>query len=304
MFLMYAFLALGSSHLGRLIDSPSFNVHALTYRIQALDGLRRAMAEDSWNHGHADSLIAAGYTLMLQAAHMEDGLQDWMSLFRMVFSISRRVSESKDVSTEFDLRPTHHYEYITPYLPFIPSIDARLLSSGLQALEILSPELEDCTARSFCESLESTLKAHRESPQQGYLTFGRTFAFWLDLSEEDFAKKIEPSNGEMQLLLAYFISILLMMIPQAVIENHEGMEWHTPRHLDGMLAWISNCIQNVPSRLKHHCTFVEMVLASATAELNGLPFSGARVLQFDAARELHVKIKGMQRVERKALSGI
>lgn len=73
---MNAFLALGSTHLGRLVDNQSFQIQGLTYRVLGLEGLRHAATCQSWAQGRADSLIAAAYALFSQAAYMDDGLYD------------------------------------------------------------------------------------------------------------------------------------------------------------------------------------------------------------------------------------
>lgn len=293
-FLMYAFLALGSTHLGRLVGNQSFQIKALTYRLKGLEGLRRATECQSWAHGRADSLIAAAYALMLQAAHIDDGLYDWLSLLRLALSISEKVNEDQQISTEFDLRPIHHYEYIAPYLHLLPPIHPYLLSSGFEALEKLSPNLVEPQSIAFCDSLRRTIQAHQASPQKGYLAFGQNFKFWLDLSQRHFDVCLNAMNGEMQLLLCYFLSLLLMTIPQGVIENHESMESQTSRHVVGMLGWMRRCLQNVPCRLKKHAKFVESMLESAIAETNGVPPPGPSVLQLEIAYDLHLKIKALQ----------
>jgi hypothetical protein len=299
-FLMHAFLALGSTHLGRLTDDDSCQVQALNYRVRGLEGLRNAIAKESWNYGDADSTIAAGYSLMIQSVHLEDGLYDWMSLLRLVASICWRVGQSQNIPSEFDVRPAKHMEYIAPYLHLLPPIDARLLSSGLTALHELRADLKDSAAVRFHETLEHTLKAHQASPQQGYLGFGETFGFWLKLSDAEFADCMDPLNGEMQLLLLYFISIFLMTMPLGVIENVEGIRWTTTRHIYGILGWTRHAMQNVPPHMRRHGRFPETVVASATAEVNGLPFDEPPVLQFDVARDLVFQVQALKLEERKA----
>ena len=297
-FLMYALLALGSSHLGRLVDDKAFQVQSLTYRIKGLDGLRRAMGHMSWTDGCPDSMMASGYALMIQSAHMEDGIYDWMTLLRMVASITKRITDDNMAATAFDLRPIHHYEFIAPYLHLIPPIDPDLLLTGLESLGKLRPNLRSCSSISLYESLQRTFKSHQESPQQGYLAFGENFKFWLDLNEVDFRACIDPTNGEMQLLLAYFISALLMLLAQGVVENHDGLESSSSRHVVGMLGWVRNCLQNIPPSLEKHSQFPENLLSSATAEINGVPFPGPRVLKLDVAYDLFLKINAMQLKDR------
>ncbi len=92
----------------------------------------------------------------------------------------------------------------------------------------------------------------------------------------------------MQLLLGYFLSILLMVLAQGVIENHEEVESHTARHVDGMLGWIGHCLRNVPCQLKEHAVFVKSVLAITFAETIGVSFPGPPVLQMDVAHSLRL----------------
>jgi Fungal specific transcription factor domain len=292
-FLMHSFLALGSSHLGRLVDNQSFQVQSLTYRVKGLAGLREAMAKELWAYGDADSMIAAGYSLMQQSAHIEDGMGDWMSLLRMAISISFRVAES-GARTEFDLSPGKHQEYMAPYQHLMPSVDQHLLPRALTALENLRTDLTDPFAISFHAVLEHCLREHQASPLQGYIAYGGCFKLWLDQSEESFAECIDPRNGEVQLLMAYFILILLMMMAQGIVENHEAVQWSNPRHILGMLGWIRNALLNVPLRLREHTMFVEDALAAAVAEINGEVVPGPRVLQFNVAQEFLGKINAIR----------
>lgn len=290
-FLMQCFLALGSSHLSRLVDEPNYEVYALSCRVKGLAGLRQAMAKQTWQYGDADSMIAAGYSLMCQAAHLEDGLQDWLTLLRMIISIQFRVAESQ-TKTEFDLAPTKHYECLKPYLHLIPPIDPLLLDSAISALDQIKPDLTCPFAHTFHKTLSQCLLAHQESPQTGYLTYGTCFKAWLDLSETEFACAVSPANAEIQLLLSYFVSLLLMMLAQGVIENHAGLEWSTSRHVLGMIGWVRNTLRDLPARLRRHTGFIERVVALASAEVEQkvLP-AGPRVLRLHEAYELMVKIK-------------
>ena len=292
-YLMYAFLALGSSHLGRLVDSRAYQVQALTYRIKGLAGLRQAMAKQSTHYGDADSMIAAGYSLMQQSAHMEDGLTDWMSLLRMITSTSIGVATSQ-IHTEFDLRRERHHEYIAPYQHIMPAIDPRILSNGLTALDKLRPNLHGTLAISFHKTLQDYLQEQAASPIQGYRAFGQCFKFWLSLSEPDFATCIDPSNGEFQLLMAYFICMLLLMMAQGVIENHEGFEGSCSRHVLGLMGWVRNAIDATPARLRGRAGFVEGVLDTAVKEIRLQEVEGPLVLQVNAAYEFVRKIKELE----------
>jgi hypothetical protein len=303
-FLMYSFLALGSSHLSRLVDEPGYEVYALQCRVRGLNGLRRAMARETWNYGDADSMIAAGYSLMCQAAHLEDGLQDWLTLLRMIISIQWKVAISQ-TKTEFDIGPHKHFEYLQPYLQLLPAIDGNLLDEAIISLEDIKNDLSNDFALTFHSTLLACLLQHRTSPQAGYLAYGTCFKAWLDLSEPAFHAAISPANIEMQLLLSYFISILLMMMAQSVIENHEGVEWSCSRHVLGMVGWVRNAIERVRSMdegvLGEHTVFVERVVGIAREEvMEGLSgWEGPRVLQFGRAYEFLREIRGVEKGERR-----
>ena len=174
-FLMDAMLALGSTHLGRLVDSDCYKIQSLTYRVRGLDGLRIAVAKPEWHQGDADSLIAAGYALIQQSAHLEDAMFEWLSLLRLIYSISKDITQSKLVATEFDIRPEKHMEHVIPYLHLLPAIDATLLHRGTEELYNLRPELMNEIAIDFHYSLIHCLKEHRQSP------VAWIFCIWRDI---------------------------------------------------------------------------------------------------------------------------
>lgn len=160
------------------------------------------------------------------------------------------ASTTQEISTEFDLRPIHHYEHIAPYLHLLPPVHPCLLSSDSRRWKTQAQISKILTRSPFVTFSSETIQAQQASPQKGYLAFGENFNFWLDLSDGDFAACIDALHGEMQLLLWYFLLVLLMMLSQGVVENHDGLESHTSRHVDGILGWIHNCLRNVPYRLK------------------------------------------------------
>ena len=292
-FVMCSFLALGSSHLGQLVNDEPYQVQALTYRVKGLAGLRQAMAKQSLQHGDADSLIAAGYSLMQQSAHMQDGMNDWISLLRMIISVSIRVAIS-NIATNFDLSPSRHSEYIAPYQHLIPPIDLRIHLDGLTALDKLRPDIHDKITIKFHATIVHYLQEQQVSSIQGYLAFGQCFKFWLELSNMDFTACMDPSNGEFQLLIAYFICMLLLIMAQGVIENHEGLEWSCGRRVFGIMGWLRNAVDAVPTRLKQHTVFVEGVLDTAMKELNQQEVQGPLVLQLDVAYEFVRQIKALE----------
>ncbi len=98
-----------------------------------------------------------------------------MSLLRLVTSLSRKINEDGKISTDFDIKPNHHFEYIAPYLYLLPPIHPQLLSSGLEGLENLSVNLAESHSISFCDSLQRTIQTHQAKPPDGILSIWRKF---------------------------------------------------------------------------------------------------------------------------------
>ena len=176
----------------------------------------------------------------------------------------------------------------------LPAIDPRLLQSALIALKDLQTDLRSPLALAFHKTLVSYIHAQQTSPVQGYISFGQVFKFWLDLSEPEFLTCIDQSNTEFQLLTAYFVCMLLLMMSQGVIENHEGLEWSCSRHVFGTMGWVRNAIDNVPGDLQRHTVFLRTVLDTAMREINHEEISGPLVLQLDMAFNFVKQIKSLE----------
>ena len=283
-FLMHAMLALGATHLGRLVDSDCYKIQSLTYRVRGFDGLRKAVAKPKWQQGEADSLVAAGYALMQQSAHLEDAMIEWLSLLRLIYSIAFKISESQEIATDFDLRQEKYTEHIMPYMHLLPSIADSFLHLGINELDALRQELTKEMAIDFHGRLAHCLTEHQINPQQGYIAFGMIFAIWLDMPDHDFSAFSSPAEGELQLLMLYFVAIFMLMVPLGIIENHHFLEWSSSRHMLGILGWAQNTSANVPLKLRQYTLFPATVIATVKAEIEGRELAGPSVLQVQNIR--------------------
>lgn len=74
-------LGLGASHLS-LLAPGDFNHDALQHRVTAIQRLNKFLSKPNLSVSDTEAAFAAILTLTFQAAHMPDGLTDFLSMTR------------------------------------------------------------------------------------------------------------------------------------------------------------------------------------------------------------------------------
>lgn len=276
-YLMHAILALGASHLNRVVPLPEYEKDALTHRGHAIKGLNTCMAKSKHEYGEADAMLATCYALTFQAAYMADGLSDFVVMVRGCALASGKIQE-ENAQTAFNIAPDRHRDVIQPRLHRLPSVSPEHISRGLAALDEMQVYLEYEAEHRFYLALREVFCCLQQSPAAGYLTFTDLYRIWYELDNDAFRVFLDSSNTTIQILFGFFIGVQMMMAPLTAHEWPERAETAGVHSLFGMVDWMDSVASNVPEALQWHLAWSRSLIATAVAELGGLPYTGPPVL--------------------------
>lgn len=277
-FLMHAILALGASHLNRVVPSPEYEKDALTHRGHAISGLNTCMAKTSnYEYGEADAMLATCYALTFQAAYMVDGLSDFVVMVRGCALATRKIRDENTV-TAFNLEPNRHEDIIRPRLQTLPSLNAEHISQGLAALEQTQVYLENPTEHKFYNSLRDIFLSLQESSAAGYITFTNLYRCWHEVDDDAFRVFLDSQNSTIQILLGFFLGIQMMMAPLTAQEWPDRAATTGTQCLLGLADWMESVASKVPDTLQWHLAWARSLVATVVAELSGSAYSGPPVL--------------------------
>lgn len=276
-FLMHAILALGASHLNRVVPAPEYEKDALTHRGHAISGLNMCMAKSDYEYGEADAMLATCYALTFQAAYMTDGLSDFVVMVRGCALATRKIRDDNAV-TAFNLDPNRHHDIIQPRLQSLPSLHSEHISQGLAALEQTQRYIENETEHRFYNSLRDIFLSLQQSSAAGYISFTNLYRVWHEVDDESFRMFLDAQNSTIQLLLGFFLGIQMMMAPLTAQEWPERSVSAGTQCLLGLADWMEGVASKVPVGMQSHLVWARKLVATVVAELSGAPYAGPPVL--------------------------
>lgn len=276
-YLMHAILALGASHLNRVVPLPEYEKDALTHRGHAINGLNTCMAKSKHEYGEADAMLATCYALTFQAAYMTDGLSDFVVMVRGCALATSKI-RLENAPTAFNLEPDRHHDIIRPKLQSLPTLNADHISQGLTALDEVQVYLENEAEHKFYQSLRAIFLALQDSSAAGYITFCNLYKIWHELENDAFRVFLDPQNSTIQTLLGFFVGIQMLMAPLTAQEWPERANTAGTQCLLGLADWMESVASKVPDALQWHLAWARNLVATVVAELSGLPYAGPAVL--------------------------
>lgn len=276
-YLMHAILALGASHLNRVVPLPEYEKDALTHRGHAINGLNTCMAKSKHEYGEADAMLATCYALTFQAAYMTDGLSDFVVMVRGCALATSKIRDENAI-TAFNLEPNRHHDIIRPRLQGLPSLNPEHISQGLTALEEIQMYLENEAEHKFYDSLRAIFFSLQESSAAGYITFTNLYRVWFELDNDAFRVFLDSQNSTIQILLGFFLGIQMMMAPLTAQEWPERAATAGSQCLLGLADWMESVASKVPDALQWHLAWSRNLVATVVAELSGSPYAGPSVL--------------------------
>lgn len=276
-YLMHAILALGASHLNRVVPLPEYEKDALTHRGHAISGLNACMAKSNYEYGEADAMLATCYALTFQAAYMTDGLSDFVVMVRGCALATLKIRD-ENVITAFNLEPNRHDDIIRPRLHGLPPLNAEHISNGLAALEKTQLYLENETERQFYNSLRDIFLSLQESSAAGYIAFSNMYRIWWELDDDAFRVFLDSQNGTIQILLGFFLGVQMLMAPLTAQEWPDRAGTAGTQALLGIADWVESIASKVPDALQWHLAWARSLVATVIAEVSGSPYAGPSVL--------------------------
>lgn len=281
-YLMHAILSLGASHLSRL-TGVDYRRESLVHRGQAIAGLNQALSQTARAYGESDAMLASCYALTFQASYMGDGLADFITMVRGCALTTEKIRQDHS-PTAFNLLPEYHFNYMAPRLSRLPSVDPQLLEDGARALDDIRPYITSDTEIEFHAALVDAVAGLQVSPVSGYYQFIAVYGAWYGQRHDSFRTFLDPNNLIAQLLLAYFVSLQLLMVPLAAGEWQHRADTTRVRVLSGTVEWAENIFQRLEAapELKAHLEWPRKIIAIVVAEING------QVLQLPPVLQLHL----------------
>jgi len=281
-YLMHAILALGASHLNRMVPNTNFSKEALIHRGHAINGLNTCMAKTQHAYGEADAMLATCYALTFQSSYMPDGLSDFVIFVRGCALATGKIRE-ENAPTAFNLSPNRHHDVIRPRLKSLPSLNPTHLEQGLTALDELQVYLHHEAEHKFYLSMRDVFVHLQQSSASGYLMFMNMYRVWYDLDHDSFKVFLDTSNTTIQILLGFFIGIQMLMAPLTAHSWPTHANTAGSQTLMGIADWMEDVTSKVPDELQWHLSWSRGLVSTVIAELSGLPYAGPPVLFIPSA---------------------
>jgi hypothetical protein len=263
---MHSLIALGASHLTRVSPQNDYTTAAIVHRGKAIQGLNAALATGAKGYGEADALLAAAYALTFQASYMSDGMADFITMVRGCALITMQIHADKQ-RTAFNLDHDIYFKIMEPRLENLPTLDQALLNPAVLSVEALRPLLRTTMDHHFHAAMLSVLYALQQSSKAGYMNFARLYGTFFDMSHEQFAVFVEPSNTPSQLLMAHFLALQLLLVPLAVCGLEKMPEASKARTALGSVEWAEKIFEKTPVEMKVHMRWPMEVMAIVRREV-------------------------------------
>jgi Fungal specific transcription factor domain len=277
-YLMHALLALGASHLGSVSpENSKYHKAALTHRIRAISGLKKAMPQARGVYGESDAILATCYALLYQSASIADGMADFITFVRGCMLAKTKFQEDGS-KTAFDLTPDKHFQMVEHYVRRLPNVDSSLIQDGLEALDALQPHLLGPPEVQLYRALRGVLTGLHNSSEVGYVHFMLLYEIWK--GEETFKACLDPTNTAIQLLMSFYIAELIIMVPLSPLHWPEGPG--SRRRLAGVLNWSHGIWRSTPSNLQPYLKWPRSIVTMAATEVTDLT---------DCGPPLHVNLR-------------
>lgn len=275
---MNAILALGASHLSRVNPGQDYTTQAIVHRGQAIEGLNNALNKTNRTYGESDAMLAACYALTFQASYMSDGMVDFITMVRGCALVSHQVMQEGS-PTAFDIKGDVQLRMMNPRLDQLPTLDHDIVVAGSDALTQMQHLPATSMERQFHAALSNVMLALQQSSRTGYINFMFLYSMFYNMSNDDFALFISPTNTVTQMLLAYFVSVQLLMSPIAQYEWPENMIHARAEVLTGFLEWAEKIFETVPSDMLIYLMWPMDVVGTVRAEITNRGDPPGKILQ-------------------------
>ena len=275
---MHAVLALGASHLARLVpDGQLYTELSVAHQNVAVRGFKDALGQNPRAYGDHDALLATCYALCFQASYMNDGMVDFLTMVRGCALIHEQILTEQG-STSFHLGDDWQQRLMSPWLDNLPAVDSSLLQEAQTSLEILQPMIRSPGELSFYRAMYNTVTSLLVSPRKGYEAFVTIYSTWYTMDHAEFGNFVDSRNLIGRFLQVHFVAIQTIMIPITEHELPEHLEGNL-RSMYGILNWGEAIWDTLADEMKHFVAWPVNTLRGVRAAIEGKDFSRARILR-------------------------
>ena len=272
-YLLSAILALGGTHLSRLLPESNYATEAMVDRGRAIEGLNQALNKTNRTFGESDAMLAVCYALTFQSSYMDDGLQDFITMVRGCALVTGKV-KSDGVPTAFNIENDTHYRIMSRRLHQLPHIDSDILVEAVLALNDVRHLLEHPIDLDFHAAILNTIGALQISSAEGYIQFTLIYRFFYAMSHEDFAYFINSHNLAIQLLLAYFLATQFIMAPLAQYEWPDHAPKVGAEVLLGTIQWAEKIFEKISPLWESYLEWPKKIVRIVRAEISNQNATG------------------------------
>ncbi|KAH7203069.1 uncharacterized protein BKA55DRAFT_531232 [Fusarium redolens] len=257
-FLAHAMLGLGASHLS-VLGPTRYVQDALQHRVVAIKRLNEFLARGQHSVSDAVAAFAAILVLTYQAAHMPDGLYDFLTMMRGCFLVGPMIGEEFRSSVFQTIEREWYVE---------------------RAVELVTPEAhhfhERGLADGFCASLEQLGRLLQSVAEVEYLALMRRIASSVgdDLAESyrqhtflyeklghltanEYASFVNPGNHVSRLIIMHMLVLDCIMAGRLEGSDEKRRPVTATLHdYDSrnimVCVWVGNIYANLPRELRQY----------------------------------------------------
>ncbi|PVH73709.1 hypothetical protein DL98DRAFT_400502, partial [Cadophora sp. DSE1049] len=235
-YLAHAVLALSASHL-TLTSTSELGEIGLSHRLLAARGLNEALSHPPQTSSDTDAMLATCYALAMQSSYIGESVEDFLTMIRGCQMILDLQWPNRLGTVFENLDQESQQQILISTITVLPDIDQESIAGARKSLEALDPLCKQPLERKLLQYLLDIVTSLAHSSRDG----------WLPFSTAEFQLLVSPDNPIMQILLAHFAAIMVLVYPiKSTKWNSEN--WGTPNR--GAAFQLSVLSRNVPGDMQ------------------------------------------------------
>jgi hypothetical protein len=284
---MHAILGFAASHL-ELLTGVDLKTTAMHHRVQAIKGSAAALSQTARSRDDGDALLASCYLLSYQSTYIKEGIPEFLHFIRGCSLVWQQFLSEK-VPLTFSLTEESAGEFMKQRLVALPDIDSELLGDAVRSLSELRPILSKPVHSMFHGLFEGCINAVKTSSifgehcrcyseylsdSLGYFKCIELYKAISSLDTVSFKDLVDPANIVSQILIAYLLTIQLIMLP-IMAREWQGRTRTTP--VRTILEWILSISSSIPTHMRQYVEWPKAIADAVHDELSGkLPTASKR----------------------------
>ncbi|EXK33360.1 hypothetical protein FOXG_06157 [Fusarium oxysporum f. sp. lycopersici 4287] len=250
-FLLHSMLGLGASHLS-LLTPHGYEKAALKHRVLAISALNKHLAKPGLTNQDAEAAFGAMLNLTFQSAYMNDGLVDFLTMVRgcwlvgtqpyvdldhTIFKTFGRVSYLERIKALIqDGHETNHY------------LDKVIAEGFCQSVQKLGPLCHSVAELKYLAHMQRIATLASTNPAESYHELTFLYDGLGNLSSNDFASFIDPTNHASQLVILHMLVLEFVMSRKSVEGDKRSALGKKGYHCRKAMSkvWVQQILRKLP----------------------------------------------------------